>query len=166
MLALIIRKELLENLMNIRFLAAIVISVVLIITSLIVLTRSYEDAVGDYRSRVAAQEEFIDHFGHFNRVAWMSRQARPPSPFQVFVLGINRDAQQENFVSNPIPVLLSRLDFVSIVTIIMTLMAILFSYNAICGEREAGLMRQMLSTGLSRNTIILGKFIGGNLRVE
>src|SRR5207245_283711 len=38
-----------------------------------------------------------------------------------------------------------------------------FSYNSISGEREAGLLKQMLSTCSSRSTITLGKFIGGCL---
>jgi ABC-type transport system involved in multi-copper enzyme maturation permease subunit len=79
------------------------------------------------------------------------------------VLGIDRDAQQENFVSNPIPVLLSKLDLVAIVSIIMSLVAILLSHSAITGEREAGLLKLMLSTSISRTTIVLGKFIGGVL---
>ncbi len=163
MLTLIIKKEIQENLLNARFAVASVVSLILIISSIVVLTENYESELRDYRSRVTTQDNFIDQFGHWNRAGWMGRAMRIPSHFQVLVLGIDREAQQENFASNPISALLSRLDFVTIVTIIMSLMAILFSYNAISGEREAGLLRQMLSTGVSRSTIIFGKFIGGNI---
>lgn len=163
MLTLIIKKEIQENLLNARFAVASVVSLILIISSIVVLTENYESELRDYRSRVTTQDNFIDQFGHWNRAGWMGRAMRIPSHFQVLVLGIDREAKQENFASNPISALLSRLDFVTIVTIIMSLMAILFSYNAISGEREAGLLRQMLSTGVSRSTIIFGKYIGGNI---
>jgi ABC-type transport system involved in multi-copper enzyme maturation permease subunit len=161
MLRLVARKELVESLLNARFVVACVVSLVLVVTSIIVLTRNYEEQFRDYQSRVRQQEQFIDDFGHYNRLGWMSRLMRPPSYLQVLVLGIDREAQQENFISNPVPALLSRLDFVSIVTIIFSLMAILFAYDAISGEREAGLLRQLLAAGTSRGTILMGKFLGG-----
>lgn len=165
MLNLVIKKEILDNLLNMRFLVASAISLALVLSSIVVLTKTYEDTLQDYQNRVMTQDDFIDHFGHLNRAGWMSRQTRMPSHFQVLVLGIDREAQEENFVSNPIPALLSRLDYVSIVTIIMSLMAILFSYNALSAEREAGLLKQMLSTGLPRRTLMFGKFIGGNISI-
>ena len=161
MLALIIRKEILDNLLNTRFIIAGVVSIVLIVASLVVLTRSHEAEVRDYDSRVAAQDDFIDHFAHSNRIDWMSRLMRPPAQLQVMALGIERESEQPNFVSNPVPVLLSRFDFVSIVTLILSLLAILFSYGSICGEREAGLLRLMLSNGVPRTSVVLGKLIGG-----
>jgi len=163
MLSLIIKKEIHDNLLNLRFVATCVVSIILIISSIIVLTDNYEDELRDYRSRVTTQDNFIDQFGHFNRAGWMAVPLQEPSRFQPLVLGIDREAAQENFVSNPVPVLFSRLDFLTIVTIIMSLIAILFAYNSISGEREGGLLKQMLSTGVSRSTILLGKFIGGNI---
>lgn len=162
-LTLIIQKEIYNNLLNLRFVIACVVSLVLMISSIVVLTGNYVDEWRDYQSRVITQNSFIDEFGHMNRAGWMAEPTREPSHYQPLVLGINREAQQRNFVSNPIPVLFSRLDFITIVAIIMSLMAILFSYNAVSGEREDGLLKQMLSTSLSRSTIVLGKFIGGNL---
>ena len=163
MIRLIIRKEIQDNLLNARFIAASVVSVLLILTSVIVLTRSYEERLQEHRTAAARQDEFIDRFGHLNRIQWMSDQGRAPSQFQALVLGINTEGREENFSSNPVPALLPQIDFVTIVTIIMSLMAILFSYNTLCGEREAGLLRLMLATGGSRSGLVFGKFIGGNL---
>jgi len=163
MLAVIIRKEIHDNLLNARFIVACVISVVLIISSIVVLTNNYKEELQDYRNRVTTQNEFINEFGHSNRATWMARVFREPSRFQPLVSGIDREAFQENFLSNPVPVLFPRLDFVTLVTIIMSLTAILFSYNSISGEREDGLLKQMLSASIARSTILLGKFIGGNI---
>ena len=163
MVRLVAKKELIESLLNARFVVACTVSLVLVLTSIVVLTQNYAEQSRDYQSRVRQQDQFIDDFGHYNRLDWMSRQTRPPSYFRVLVLGIDREAQQENFISNPVPALLSRLDFVTIVTIIFSLMAILFSYDAISGEREAGVLRQLLASGIPRRTILLGKFLGGTV---
>jgi ABC-type transport system involved in multi-copper enzyme maturation permease subunit len=130
-----------------------------------VLAGAYETEWRDYVNRVRSQDEFIDKYGHSNRAGWMARQMRPPSPLGIFVIGIDREVDQTNFISNPVPALFKSLDFVGIVTIIMSLVALLFSFNAISEEREAGVLRQMLSTGVARRTIIWGKFIGGNVSV-
>jgi len=157
----IAKKELVESFLSARFVISSLVSVLLVTTTIIVLTGSYEEQFHDYQSRVRQQDQFIDQYGHYNRLGWMSRMMRPPSYFQVLVLGIDREAQQDNFISNPVAALLSRLDFVTIVTIIFSLMAILFSYDAISGEREAGMLRQLLAVGASRRSIVLGKFLGG-----
>lgn len=161
MLLHLIRKEFHENLLNVRFIAACGVSLVLMISSIAVLTRSHEELEQDYQSRVRQQDEFIDKFGHINRLGWMSAISRGPSHLQALVLGVEKEAYQNNFISNPVPALLSRLDFVTIVTVIMSLVAILFSYNAVSGEREAGLLRQILGAGVSRKVLLTGKFLGG-----
>jgi ABC-type transport system involved in multi-copper enzyme maturation permease subunit len=163
MLSQIIQKELRENLLNLRFVAACAISIVLIVITIVTLTSSYKTALADYNSGQIAQEDFISHYAHLNRWNWMSEPLRPPARYSFLVEGIDREAQQKNFVSDPLPVLFSQIDLVSIVTIIMNLMAILFSYNAISGEREAGVLKQMLSTNIPRSTILVGKFLGGSI---
>lgn len=163
MLTHLVKKEILDNLLNQRFIWACVVSVVLVVSSLVVLTGFYEDEARDYRSRVTTQNNFIDDFGHLNRINWMGKALREPSRYLPFAIGIEREALQENFVSNPVPVLFSRLDFVAVVTIIMSLIAILFSYDGITGEREAGLLKLMLSTSTSRGRILLAKFTGGTI---
>lgn len=154
-------KELTESLLSARFVISSFVAMLLVVTTILVLTNSYGEQFRDYQNRVRQQEGFIDNYGHYNRLGWMSRQMHQPSYFQVLVLGIDREARQENFVSNPVAALLSRLDFVTIVTIVFSLMAILFSYDAISGEREAGMLRMLLAGGAARRSILLGKFLGG-----
>ncbi len=163
MLGLAIEKEIRENLLNQRFLAASALSILLIVVMVLTLSASYRADVADYRSRQDSQENFIRNFGHLNRVGWMARPLRGPAPYSFLVLGIEREAAQENFLSSPMPVLFSRLDLVTIVTLVMSLMAILFSYNALSGERESGLLKLLLSSNMPRSTLVLGKYIGGTI---
>ncbi len=161
MLYLIIRKELRDNLLNARFVVACLVSIILIVSSVVILSESYKAQVEDYQARIRTQDEFITKYGHMNRWGGMSAPTRGPSPYRPLVTGLDPEVFETSFSSNPIPLFFSPFDLVTIVTIVMSLMAILFSYNSISGEREAGLLKQMLSTSASRSTIILGKFVGG-----
>mgnify|MGYP000455523102 CR=1 FL=1 len=53
-----------------------------------------------------------------------------------------------------------RIDWVFIVGIIGSLMAILFTYDAISGERENGTLRLIISNPISRSSLLLGKLVG------
>ncbi|HTS00770.1 MAG TPA: ABC transporter permease subunit [Bacteroidota bacterium] len=161
MLTHIMVKEIRDNFLNIRFLGACVVSLLIIAASIAIMARTHEEGLRDYQSGVRTQEEFIDRFAHVNRLSWMSRRHREPPHLQALAGGIDAEAQQENFVSNPLPALFSRMDYVAVVTLIISLFAVLFSYNAVCGEREAGLLRQILAAGVPRRTVLAGKYLGG-----
>ena len=161
MLGVLVRKELLDNILNFRFTAFCGVAIVLLVTSIVVLTGQYREEVNDYYNRVNTQESFIDQYGHTNRINWMSRLFREPSRYRPLVLGIDKDASQQNFVNNPVPALLSKLDIVAIISILMSLSALVLSHNAVTGEREDGTLKLMISMSVSRSTIILSKFIGG-----
>jgi ABC-type transport system involved in multi-copper enzyme maturation permease subunit len=51
-------------------------------------------------------------------------------------------------------------DFVSVLVIIMSLMAFLFTYDICTGERESGTLKMMLANPVSRSAILMGKLLG------
>lgn len=59
----------------------------------------------------------------------------------------------------------TELDWTFIIGLIMNFMAILFTYDAISGERETGTLSLLLSNSVSRATVLLGKFIGAFLTI-
>lgn len=157
----ILQKELREKLLDLQFLTASLISIVLVVLTIVALAAIYRAQVADFHDRQMTQEDFIAHYGHLNRVGWMAQPIRPPSPYGYLVEGYHPEAGQENYLSNPMIVLFSGIDLIVIVTIIMSLFGILFSYHAVSGEREAGVLRLLLSAGAPRSTVVLGKYIGG-----
>jgi ABC-type transport system involved in multi-copper enzyme maturation permease subunit len=52
-------------------------------------------------------------------------------------------------------------DLLYIIKVILSLCAMLFSYDIISGEKETGTLRQSLSNSLKRPILIFGKWIGG-----
>jgi ABC-type transport system involved in multi-copper enzyme maturation permease subunit len=54
-------------------------------------------------------------------------------------------------------------DLMYIVQIAMSLLALLFTFQSVCGERERGTLKLMLANPVPRHVILLGKWLGGYL---
>lgn len=67
--------------------------------------------------------------------------------------------------SNPIFSLFQPPDFVYVVNIVLSLLAILFAYDCICGEKEDQTLKLMLTNSVPRDVVLLGKWIGGTLSI-
>ena len=90
-----------------------------------------------------------------------SSRPRRPLPAQALVRGITSEANLEDFDDDPLPVMFPLIDLVFIVAILLSLAALIFSYDAVSGEKEDGTLKLMLANGLPRHRILLGKVIGG-----
>jgi ABC-type transport system involved in multi-copper enzyme maturation permease subunit len=161
MIRSIIRHEMLVNLLNLRFVVGLLLSVVLSVTCVLLLTHQYRQELADYTTRVSLQDDFLGNYAHTNRIGGVITPQKPPEPIRPFIAGIQRDADLGSFDDNPLPVLFPYVDFIFIITIIMSLLAILFSYDSIAGERESGTLKLMQSSSIPRAAILLGKWIGG-----
>ncbi|MDE0084986.1 MAG: ABC transporter permease subunit [Candidatus Poribacteria bacterium] len=59
----------------------------------------------------------------------------------------------------------TELDWTFIIGLVMSFMAILFTYDAISGERETGTLSLLMSNAVSRAAVLLAKFIGAFLTI-
>jgi len=64
---------------------------------------------------------------------------------------------------NPLAGLLRIPDLVYVVSVVLSLLAILFAFDAISGEKESGTLRMVLSNAVPRDQVLLSKWIGGYL---
>ncbi len=149
----------------------------LIVTNLFVLTRGYEDRLQSYQTAIRESEEEIrqvtvySEFGHTHKL----QCNRKPKLLSIFNEGVdkrkgNRVAVAHGHVpaiaeqhgsDNPYLNIFSSIDFTVIFQVVMSLLALLFSYDAISREKEAGTLRLALSCAVSRPTLLLGKYIAG-----
>lgn len=103
------------------------------------------------------------------------RTPRYPEKMAIFDIGSTNYISEQAWVSSseqrlstngklnqyPVLAVFRELDLTFITTTILTLFAILFSYNMISGEKEAGTLKLMLANSTRRTSIIIGKLIGG-----
>ena len=54
----------------------------------------------------------------------------------------------------------TKIDWTFIIAYLLSLVAILFTFDAISGERERGILRLILANSVPRDVVLLGKFIG------
>ncbi len=163
MLRTIIARELLSNILNLRFTVGLVLCIVVTIACIMILAHDYQQEMKDYNTRINLQDEMLDNYATANeyRLRQMLRPQKPPERFRPLLIGIPGDESVGSFDENPLPILFPPLDFLFIVTIIMSLLAILFSHDAITGERQDGTLRLVISNSVSRTEILFGKLVGG-----
>ena len=59
----------------------------------------------------------------------------------------------------------TKVDWVFIAGYVLSLVALLFTFDAISGERERGTLRLMLANSAPRHTVLIGKFIGALISI-
>lgn len=172
----LIRREILMNLMTFRFLVAILACLSLVLSSSVVLTSDYTRRLANYNTAITEH-----HQRNFSARTYSYLSVyldRPPNPLSIFNQGL--DTRTANVVQiqrgkvpylwkndyrstdydNPFRHLLAELDIVSLFQVLLSLLALVFAYDAITGEREAGTLRLMLANPMSRGFILFSKYVG------
>ena len=166
MLCTIIAKEFLEKVLTLRFCVALIFSIALIIVSIIVLSEDYAQELADYRLRAQMHAETSNE--------QLITVDRKPSMLAALFQGITKGGARsvqlligfqpkiiETIDDNPFSMLFPTVDLTFIIGIVMSLLALLFAYDAVCGERETGTLALMASYPIKKPMLILGKWLGG-----
>lgn len=161
----IVIKEVRDSFLSSRFQVGTVLAIVLIAVTIGVLVDDYDRQVTDFTRRLAANEEHLSEYGHLNRMGSVWRVGVRPTPFLSWVRGLAQSTHMEVFDNDPLPVLFPLIDVVFVITIVMSLLALVFTYDLLSGERETGTLRLLATFPLSRTQIVLGKVIGASITV-
>ena len=174
MFFLLIRKELLDQLLSLRFAMACIICLVIMLSSTYVLTKDYKEALSDYNTNVVMHKNEIEESQNF---AWDGIKIdKPLNPMQIFFKGVDKDltttAQvsgvrepqfEANYEGNPVAFLFPSIDLQFFIGIVMSLLALAFSYDAVAGEKELGTLKLLMSYSVPRDQVLLSKWVGGYL---
>lgn len=163
MIGLLIRKELLNNVFSFRFVITFVLLFVIVLATSVILTNDYVRKQDEFFRRQGEVENYLREYAHFNRIGNIIAPAQPPLAFYSLIRGISPEINMGEFNNDPLPVVFPLIDLTFIVSILLSLVALLFSYDSICGEKEDGTLKLMLSNSVSRAKVLLGKTIGGTV---
>lgn len=172
MLGTLIKKELLDNMLSLRFIITLLLCVLLIPIGIYVGAQEYQSRVANYRQSLALYQDSMQ--GTLNPQEVEAKGLRPPTPFSIFADGMDRSIpdeltstrneglhmQNSTTQDNPLAVLFGRVDLLFVVGVVMSLLAILFTFDATTREKERGTLRLALANALPRHLILLGKLIG------
>ena len=60
----------------------------------------------------------------------------------------------------------TKVDWAFIIAYVLSLIALLFTFDSISGEREHGTLRLMLANSVPRHTVLIGKFLGALISIS
>ena len=170
-------KELRDHLQSTRFLVAASVSAILIVKSIWLGITHYKVRVAQYEQGVQMMLDLASQQTNWNMVtaaAW-----RHPDPMEIFSNGVNSDIGRysdigsfrnvrlvrSEYSDDPMLAAFQFLDPTFVVLIVLSLIAILFTYNAVNGEKESGTLKLVFANRVSKAEYILGKLIGSWLAI-
>ncbi|MCL1894835.1 MAG: ABC transporter permease [Holophagaceae bacterium] len=166
MLTYVAKKEILEHLKSFRFLVAFIFILVTFFIMISIRHFEYRSNWNDYLLKVKSQEEALEKYTSYDRNIALSFPIIQPSPMEIIVApAVNGTVFQagRSLDDNPIKSITIKLDIIALVGILGSLLTLLLSYDSINREVNCATMRLLLSTGIPKIKIILGKILGGSL---
>jgi ABC-2 type transport system permease protein len=172
MLRTLIEKECKAILLSPRFLGTFAVISVLILLSIGVGIREYFA----FESAQAAAAELLTE-EQSQATSWLgfpNRAFRAPDPMQIFASGVHNDVgrlsavramseaklRQSIYSDDPILAMFRFLDLTFIIQVVLSLFAILLTYDAISGEREQGTLQLTFANAVPRARYLIAKMLG------
>ena len=176
MLKDIIVKEIQDTIMSPRFVFTFLLCTVLILLSVYTGINTYQADQKEHSAAVALNRKNLESQQTYGQIAGLGVKInRQPVVLSTVVSGVQEavgrvatvniafdpSLSDSKYSSSPIFAVFGALDLSFIVKIVLSLFAILFTYDAIVGEKERGTLKLALSNRIPRDRLILGKAVGG-----
>ena len=175
MIRKIAKKEVLENFLSLRFTLSLLLTICLFVVCGYIFMVGYQEQLEDYWKKTNENLEALRDRSNMLFLVAFHKQGifRKPQ-----LLGLCAEGQEKalpNFfevnaftvelpgTKDQMNVMLpqfSSVDWGLIVSLILSFAALVFTYDTICGEKEAGTLRQMLANAIPRHQILMGKYSG------
>lgn len=175
MLKIIIKKEILESIFTAKFVVTFIICSILILLSVFTGLSTYKDDIKEYNEAVAFNEKNLQLSPNYQALATSGiKLNKKPEILSILSTGIENnigrvvqvnlandpDSVKSKYSTDPIQSVFGQLDFTFIVLTILSLFAILFTYDAVSGERQDGTLKLSISYPVTLYKLIFGKIIG------
>lgn len=178
MIRLIVEKELKEIIGSTKFALSFGVCAILILLTFYVGARNQQVNLQRYEAAQAENLRKMEGLTDWMRVRG-HRIFLPPQPLEALVNGISNDigrtvqvsgrgelaAVDSRYNDDPIFAVFRFLDLDFVFQIVLSLFAILFTFNAVNGEKELGTLRLSFANPLPKDKYIIGKWLGAFLAV-
>jgi ABC-type transport system involved in multi-copper enzyme maturation permease subunit len=176
MLKTIIKKEILETITSAKFVFTFLLCAVLILLSVYTGLSNFRADQKEFTAAVSLNKKNLENQSSYTSLADLGTKInKAPQVLSAIASGVDEavgrvatvnvkydpNLVDSKYGSNPVFSVFGALDLTFIVKIVLSLFAILFTYDAIVGEKERGTLKLTLSNRVPRDRLILGKVIGG-----
>ncbi len=171
----IAKKEFHNNLLTFRFTFGTLILILLVLSITLVSARNFVDLRQEYMLSSQENEKRLRENRVYCTIEY--NVIKSPEVLSVLNLGVTNRLGNSVLLSlrqipspekkytqeNPLLNIFTSLDLTLVYKIVISLLAMLFAFDVISGEKEKGTLKLLLSQGASRFKIILGKYFGNML---
>ena len=170
MLGTLIKKEIVTTVLDLRFVIASLLFLVLIPLGMYVSRKDYEQRLANYNLE---HQMYRQKYGKEVSSKVEVQGFRPPSVLSIFASGLDHYIPDKVITSRSgifrttkdvrgdSPVLLfGRMDLFFNMCFVASLVALAFTFNSISGEKQAGTLGLMLANPIPRSHILLSKIVG------
>jgi ABC-type transport system involved in multi-copper enzyme maturation permease subunit len=171
-------KEIADGFLSFRVPASLVLVLILFTSISFTLAERYEDTFADYQGRVEQNEAALKRTQTYSDIRIPIE--KPPSPLMLFNIGLSETVSNSFVItrlgypeisditqnSGSLLQIFPSFDLSLVVQIVFGLLALVFSYAGIAGEKEQGTLKLVCSNTVSRSEILLGKILGNFLILE
>ena len=165
--------------MTFRFAAAVFITMLLVVVVTAVLVEDYERRLESYNTSIETHRQKLRRRQNYSLGMERLYVDRPPNPLSLFNVGLDKrlgnkirvsyafvpslwDAEMDSS-DNAFFNIFSSMDICFIFEVVLSLLALIFAYDALAGERERGTLRLVLTHPVRRGHILLAKYISSML---
>lgn len=172
----VIKKEIVSSLTTPKVVITYAVCSALIITAVLTGAINYVSLKEEIFQQVKAEKDRLKNINNYMMDYLQTGIGlfREPDLLSVLVFGVEGDAAQRGtinyyvypdydvskFNNTPILAVFGMLDLEFIVKIILSLFAILFTYDAISGEKELGTLKLNFTSDMKRSSFLIGKLVG------
>jgi ABC-type transport system involved in multi-copper enzyme maturation permease subunit len=168
----IAKKEFHDNLFTFRFSFGSLILILLVLAITLASIKNYKDLNKEYMFSIQEAEKKLKENRVYSTIEYVA--IKPPEILSILNIGVTNRLGNLVLISrmqvpypekkyakeNPLLNIFSSLDLTLAYNIVISLLAMLFTFDAISGEKDSGTLRLLLSQRVSRFKIILGKYLG------
>ncbi|MDR2038612.1 MAG: ABC transporter permease [Bacteroidales bacterium] len=163
-------KEIQTAIIDFRFWVVLLLCICIIPLSFYVSVKNYSQRVSDYQQEI---QTYKDQQSKNGADAFFAAEGvHPPSPLSIFSRGLDekmpnkvitsRDGQYKIEYAKPDNKqdLLGKIDFAFIVVFVLSILALVFTFSAISGDKESGIFRLVFSNPVLRRQVLISKLLG------
>lgn len=182
MLGLLVKKEIRSHVLTYRFVMTLILSFVLMLLGFHLMTAHYQGRMDAYAASESARADQIAKIRQIpepdKRLRELNRQgvssSYRPALLSILAVGVEGGLSVTRYAGgwggdggdpakfkNPFLAVLMAPDFTYIVAVILSLLALIFSFDNICGEKEQQTLKLTLSYAVPRHLVLLSKWVGG-----
>ena len=171
MFTTLLLKEIQETIQTYRFLIATILCILFIPLGMYVTMKNYEQRFEEYQDSDSLYQKRAEGKLYYR---FQGEGYRPPSKLSFFSIGLeyhfptkivtSRDGNyklvNDAGINNPQSLLFGKIDYLFNVSFVLSILALIFTFSSIAGEKETATFRLIFSNPVPRWMILLTKVMG------